>query len=737
MRAPRRSVGATLFVVLVTTLLTGAPGSATADTRPNVVVFVTDDQPAVAMETMPAVRSWFQDTGTWFPKGLVTTPLCCPSRSSIFSGRYAHNHGVTQNESVEAATSLDQTKTIQYALHQAGYRTGIAGKYLNSWPLDQPPPSFDRWAIHNSSTSYWNPTMNVDGTVQQVAGFEPDLLRAQALSFLDDFEQTDDTPFYLYVATLAPHKPYSVAPRFQGTPVSSWDGDPAVFEGDRTDKPPIVRKQNATLADGVSVRERQLRSLMAADDLVNRVMTRLAELGEDDTIAIFLSDNGVMWAQHGVVAQKRLPYTPSVGVPFGMRWPGHVAEGVLDERLIANVDIAPTVAQAAGVTLDWDTDGMSLFSGESRSRILLEYFRSADAPTYPPWASTLTPRWQYTEWYGSDGVTVNFREYYNLVADPWQNDNLLKDANPANDPDVGALSAQLADERACEGASCLALAVPDLAPPGPPSNATGGLDGSGHVVVAWDAATDDVEVTGYEISRDGAPLVEIPAVTRYVDPTPVPGATHTYDIVAIDGVGNRSDTATTPPIDVPPADTVFADGFESGGLTAWSVRKNAAVGPGGRTGRTEARLVSTGQATYVRKTLPASATDVLVRADVKLESRGSNAVVLLRGMNANASGIVQAILRVDGTLAYRVDETMTLRTSSVPLPVGEWHTLALHVLVSGSTTTVELLLDGAVVVGNVEPARVSAIARVQVGDANSGRAFDLRVDDVQVREPSS
>ena len=107
---------------------------------------MTDDQRADGtMDVMPKTRQWFEDGGVRFSRAFATTPLCCPSRASVFSGRYTHNHGVFTND---MATALDQRFTIQAYLKAVGYKTGIFGKYFNAWNLFQNPPSFDDWAWH-------------------------------------------------------------------------------------------------------------------------------------------------------------------------------------------------------------------------------------------------------------------------------------------------------------------------------------------------------------------------------------------------------------------------------------------------------------------------------------------------------------------------------------------------------------------------------------------------------------
>ena len=132
-----------------------------------------------------------------------------------------------------------------------------------------------------------------------------------------------------------------------------------------------------------------------------------------------------------------------------MRWPDHVAAGV-DNRLTALVDLAPTIREAVG--LSEEGDGHSLLSGASRDRLLLEHW-AGGMPYVPTWASLRTHDYQFIEYYDETG-TVMFREYYDLANDPWQLVNLFGDSDPSNDPDIQALSENLAADRNCAGVTC-------------------------------------------------------------------------------------------------------------------------------------------------------------------------------------------------------------------------------------------------------------------------------------------
>jgi arylsulfatase A-like enzyme len=425
--------------------------------RPNVLIVVTDDQRLDGtLAVMPKTRSWLQQGGRTFTNAFTSSPICCPARSSIFTGRYVHNHGVLTNTDAEA---LDHDTTIQRYLDDAGYSTGLVGKFLNEWPLGQAPPHFDRWALCSpcSEGGYVDRPFDVDGTVVTQTGYATDFIAARSLGFLRAFEATDARPWFLYVATGAPHDPYTVEPDHAAASVPAWNGNPAVFESDRSDKPPYVRARNRSFAMAQEVRTLQLRTLRSVDDLVVGMMRELGTLGERRrTLILFVSDNGFVWNEHRMGVGKRFPYQQSIRIPMLLRWQDHVTAGSADPRLASLVDVAPTVLAAAGVPPDPGTpiDGRSLLQPGTRSRLLVEYHLHALFTGVPTWASTRTATTQYTEYYAEDGQTVTFREYYDLAADPWELRNLLGDGDPSNDPNVASLSAQLAADRTCAGTAC-------------------------------------------------------------------------------------------------------------------------------------------------------------------------------------------------------------------------------------------------------------------------------------------
>ena len=451
-----------LIAVLVLILI---PAAATRENRdaaraaardaPNVLIIVTDDQRVGTMFVMSKTLQWLRSGGVDFRHAYVTTPSCCPSRASIFSGRYVHNHGVLRQR---LGANLDHRSTMQRHLKANGYFTAMAGKFLNRWNLGNRPPYFDRYAVLNGG--YYDATWGIDGVVKKVPTYTTTFIGDKAIEYLSAFERADDArPWLVYLAPVAPHGPRRPEPRYADLTFPRWPGSPAVNE-DVADKPGYVRSRQPVDDSAIQqFRTEQLRTLKSVDDMVDRVFRTLQAQGElDNTLVLYLSDNGYMWGEHRIVDKKFVPYSASVRVPFFVRWPTHLAAGTTDYRLVANIDIKPTVLAAAGVPADpaYPMDGRSLLSGGGRDRLLTEYFHDdANWRAVQTWAAIRTRAYQYVENYDQPELNGGtFREYYDLRNDPWMLTNLYRDGNPSNDPPIGPLSSMLAADRQCSGTAC-------------------------------------------------------------------------------------------------------------------------------------------------------------------------------------------------------------------------------------------------------------------------------------------
>ncbi|MDQ3982768.1 MAG: sulfatase [Actinomycetota bacterium] len=426
-----------------------APASPEEAPRPpNILLIITDDQRAAgSMQALPKVRKLFGRGGRTFTNAFATTPLCCPSRASIVSGKYAHNHGVHTNDD---GMDLDPAATVQRRLQDAGYRTALVGKYLNRWDRTVQPRGFHKYALWLRGI-YRHSSWLFNGGVRRPDGYTTTLMTGFAERFLRGFERHDDDPWYLWLAPNAPHSPYAAEHSYKGARTEGWDGNPATRDRDVSDEPRFIERSQNSMEHARRVRRKQLRTLYSVDDQVEQVFRVLRELGEEeDTLAIFMSDNGFLWGEHGIVG-KRYAYTQSIQIPLLVRWPGHVEPGSVDDRLAANVDLAPTLLDAAGALPPDELDGTSLLGDQTRERLLIEQW--GDEETYVPTMAALrTSDYQYVEYYA--GRRIVAREYYDLARDPWQRRNLLGDGDLGNDPDVEALSRALGADRRCSGRSC-------------------------------------------------------------------------------------------------------------------------------------------------------------------------------------------------------------------------------------------------------------------------------------------
>jgi arylsulfatase A-like enzyme len=429
-------------------------GGRSSAERPNILLIVTDDQRAGRLSPMmPHTDAWFAARGTRFVNAFATTPRCCPARVSFLTGLYAHNHGIHGEGVTPASLESLEPLMIERILHDAGYRTGLFGKYLNNWPNDHDPDAFDRWAT-TPRVTYSGAVWNVDGREETVEQNSTPYIADRSIEFLQGAESSDDVPWFVHIGFMAPHPPSITEARYDDVAVPPLRRSPAMRERDRSDKPPFVRKRPfRTVAEIQSVRVPQLRSLAAVDDQIDRIVRRLEDLGEsDDTLAVFISDNGLQWGEHALFG-KSTPYLPSVRVPLYLRWPGHVAPGAEDDRLVGGIDLAPTLLSAAGLEPGGTPDGIDLLDpGADRSYLLLEFrgFRHYPLPT---WSALVTTGVEYVE-YVDDRGRVDFREFYRIRGDPQQLVNVLRDGDPTNDPDVGALSAILERLRTCAGEVC-------------------------------------------------------------------------------------------------------------------------------------------------------------------------------------------------------------------------------------------------------------------------------------------
>jgi arylsulfatase A-like enzyme len=391
------------------------------DERPNFLIIITDDQRYDTMQYMPNTQALIFDQGVTFDEGYVTTPFCCPSRSSILTGMYAHNHWVHENN-----TPLE-FKTMVEDIQKNGYFTGLVGKYLNSWK-GETRYEYDFWVSFWGGTmpNYYDPDLDVNETWSKHTGYATYLFRDYAIQFLDE-ASNQRKPFLFIFSPNAPHAPYTPAKEDVNTYTDLEPFRPESFnELDISDKPLSIANQDLMTDEDIqgidNLRRRQILTLVALDRSIPDIINKLEEIGElDNTLIIFLSDNGKHWGEHRLTS-KSTAYEESVKVPFALRYPDLVPVPFVDDsHLVANIDIAPTIYELSETKMPNTVDGLSLVgllngTTEWRDMLLLEAW-----PDRGPWSAVHTGDMIYIETEG------DLSEFYDLTIDPFQMDNIIDD----------------------------------------------------------------------------------------------------------------------------------------------------------------------------------------------------------------------------------------------------------------------------------------------------------------------
>jgi N-acetylglucosamine-6-sulfatase len=470
-----------LALALMLGVLALPAGAAAAPVeRPNIVVVMTDDQTLESVRVMTGVRRSLADRGTTFERAFVSNALCCPSRATLFSGQYSHNHGVIGNRPPNGGYArLDRSNWLPVWLQQAGYRTVHIGKFLNGYGVRNPtevPLGWSEWyaSVDPSTYLFYGYTLNENGLLYTYGldlnpfYYSTDLYADRALSVVQRMGETR-TPFFLSLSFLAPHSggpsdaddpPGLATPSPAPRHVNRFAGerppfDPSFNEADVSDKPSFIQaRPPVTQARAAAIDEnyqQRLESLLAIDEAVVRLVAALrAERELDNTLILFTSDNGFFHGEHRVPFGKVLVYEPSIRVPLIMRGPG-VPRNERRRQLVTNADLAPTILEAAGARPGKPQDGRSLFPlledrGLEWGRDLL--IEGAPGVNQPAFAALRTYRFVYVQHENGE------RELYDLERDPHQLMSLH------NDPAYAGVQAELATRlgalSVCSGRSCRA-----------------------------------------------------------------------------------------------------------------------------------------------------------------------------------------------------------------------------------------------------------------------------------------
>ncbi|HZX02512.1 sulfatase [Kribbella sp.] len=423
----------------------------TQPTQPNIVFVLTDDLSMNLLQYMPQAQQLAKD-GASFSNYTVTDSLCCPSRSSIFTGKFPHDTGVFTNGGKDGGFKVfhqrqNEDSTFATALQKAGYHAAMMGKYLNGYQPDGTvdgqqnyvPPGWNDWYVAGNGYNEYNYTLNANHQLEKHGkapnDYLTDVLAGKAHGVITSAKQ----PFFLEIATFAPHAPYTPAPqdkkKFPGLKAprdASYDKLPANAPPWLAKHPALTPKQQKALDKAF---RKRVQAVQAVDRMIGSLRATLEQAGvADHTVVVFSSDNGYHLGEHRLTAGKQTAFETDVHVPLVMAGPG-IKAGSTVPQSVQNVDLAPTFETLAGLTPAADVDGRSLtalFGGTPpagwRTASLVEHHGpdiDRKDPDYPPkgsgnpttYEALRTATSTYVEY--SDGTV----EYYDRTKDPLQLDN--------------------------------------------------------------------------------------------------------------------------------------------------------------------------------------------------------------------------------------------------------------------------------------------------------------------------
>jgi len=454
--------------------------------RRNVIVVLSDDHRYDFMSFMDEAPAFLETPhmdrmarqGAHLTNAFVSTSLCSPSRASILTGQYMHHHRVVDNQ----RPVPQGTVFFPQYLQKAGYQTAFVGKWHMGHARDDPRPGFDHWVSFKGQGTYRDPVLNVNGTRGTYKGYTADVLTDQALAWLKD-GRDPDRPFYLHLAYKAVHYPFQPAPRHRGRYADAEVQRPETMantERNYRTQPHWVRERRYSI-HGIDHMEtgpydhdpvpsfdalyrQYAETVHGLDENLGRLLACLDACGlAESTLLLYLGDNGFALGEHGFY-DKRDAFEESIRVPMLAYAPGLVAPGTRVDAMVQNIDVAPTVLEAAGVAPPEEPtmDGRSflpLLCGKPapwRDHILYEYHWEWNFPATPTLFAIRTDRYKYIYYHGlwdDDG-------FYDLETDPLERHNLIH--VPACRERIEAMKRQLFDELEASGG----LVVPIRRPAG-------------------------------------------------------------------------------------------------------------------------------------------------------------------------------------------------------------------------------------------------------------------------------
>ena len=454
---------ALVALALLLQLFRGTTLNADETIRPNILFILTDDQrwDALGVAGHPQLKTPHIDRlgheGVYFKNAFCTTSLCSPSRASILSGLYAHAHGVVNNFT-EYPTQL---KSFPKALQESGYETAYIGKWHMGEENDEPRPGFDWFVTHKGQGKYFDTEFHINGQRREIV---KKYYTTAVTDMAEEWIQRphEGKPWLLMIGHKAPHSFYTPEPKYaQAFSDVKVTYPQSAFSID--DKPKWIAERRSTwhgiygpLFDwrkkfpdespvGVKDFEAMTRAywstILSVDDSVGRLYELLRQRGDlDNTIIVFMSDNGLLNGEHGMV-DKRTSHEPSIRIVQIVRFPGltsPTSPKVIDQQVLT-VDIAPSLLDLVGAAPLQSIHGRSwkklVQHGDTnwRDSWLYYYNYEKQFPYTPNVRCVRTTSWKYTRYPHGDGTRDrHMSELYNIERDPEESHNLAADPEYAS-----------------------------------------------------------------------------------------------------------------------------------------------------------------------------------------------------------------------------------------------------------------------------------------------------------------
>lgn len=452
--------------------------------KPRNVVFILSDDHRFDFMGFTGRVPWLETPnmdrmareGAYLQNTFVTTSLSSPSRASILTGLFSHEHTVVDNTDPVPENLVFFPQYLQ----QAGYSTAFFGKWHMGNDTDESRPGFDHWESFRGQGEYFNTVLNVNGMRIEYGDstYVTDLLTDHAIEWMKSRDK--DRPFMVYLSHKAVHDNFSPAPRHKGIYADKEFPLPVSFNTPHYGRRQVPTKDPATgempvksdyygedmRPDWVKTQReswhgvdyayhgrepwmdnviRYCETLHSLDESIGRVLDYLQQAGLlESTLVIYMGDNGFAWGEHGLI-DKRQFYEESVRVPLLAMCPELIEGGTVVKKMVQNIDIAPSVLEAAGLQKPSQMRGGSflpLLEGRQtawRDKIFYEYYWEYEFPQTPTMHGVRTDRYKLIRYHG----IWDTDEFYDLQEDPYEQHNLI--AAPEHQEQIKVLTQELYD----------------------------------------------------------------------------------------------------------------------------------------------------------------------------------------------------------------------------------------------------------------------------------------------------